>query len=131
MKLNIDGIETFLIIVLSLISIGSLGLNWIMYNSLTTDIGIVEDEINHVDNKFESWVDSYNRYDMYSDAYDQPPRYNQQVAYDQKLEGVYFRNSYYCVWTRDKTAEEISTTKDHELCHALVYLNPTHFCKNY
>src|SRR3990167_8399421 len=37
--------------------------------------------------------------------------------------GIYYYDygGYYCVWTADRTSEEIATTEVHETCHALVY----------
>ena len=44
--------------------------------------------------------------------------------------GVYFGNSHYCVWTKDRNITEIATTEVHEICHVLIRQdNKTHFCK--
>ena len=43
--------------------------------------------------------------------------------------GVYFHEKYYCVWVGGRTKEEIASTEEHEVCHALIGVNPTHFCK--
>jgi len=47
------------------------------------------------------------------------------------LWGIYYRNSYYCVWVKDRTEQQIATTEEHEKCHHLVYLNKKHFCDWY
>ena len=44
--------------------------------------------------------------------------------------GLYFHTGFYCVWTKDRTSEEIANTKEHELCHALIDKDEKqHFCK--
>lgn len=37
-------------------------------------------------------------------------------------------DSYYCVWTKDKTSEEIADTDTHEKCHILIATYKEHFC---
>ncbi len=45
------------------------------------------------------------------------------------VEGVYFTPDYYCVWTKDRTEQEINRTDVHELCHHFVYMDREHFCE--
>lgn len=44
------------------------------------------------------------------------------------LEGIYYADNYYCVWTKDRTEFQISRVEIHEQCHHLVYLDKEHFC---
>ena len=53
--------------------------------------------------------------------------YNPNVT--RGVNGVYYSDNYYCVWTNSRTYEEIVTTENHEICHHLVYENYDHFCK--
>lgn len=51
-----------------------------------------------------------------------------------KLNGAYYHGynineSFYIVWTGNKTAEEINRTDCHEACHHFVNLDPEHFLK--
>ena len=44
--------------------------------------------------------------------------------------GYYVNNSYYCVWTKNRTFEYINNTDHHEVCHELISKDPSnHFCK--
>jgi len=56
--------------------------------------------------------------------------YNKSIEPFTKLNGVYFTDKYYCVWTQDRPEEEIASTKTEEQCHALVYLDYPHFCED-
>ena len=47
--------------------------------------------------------------------------------------GWYFGTGYYCVWTKNRTLQEINRTDGHEVCHSLVLKddwNYDHFCCN-
>ena len=44
------------------------------------------------------------------------------------VEGIYYVDKYYCVWTDGKTYKEINKTEYHEVCHALVREDKKHFC---
>lgn len=46
-----------------------------------------------------------------------------------ELQGIYSTKGYYCVWTKDRTIEEIASTEEHEKCHALINEDQEHFCK--
>ena len=46
------------------------------------------------------------------------------------INGIYQAPDYYCVWTTNRTAEEINKTIVHELCHDLVYRNYGHYCES-
>ena len=48
------------------------------------------------------------------------------------ITGVFRANStseYYCVWTKDRTEEQIQKTECHEIQHALINKNWSHFCE--
>ena len=56
--------------------------------------------------------------------------------YDEKIEkkvvvdGVYFPGKdYYCVWTGNRTYEDIQETECHEQCHDFVWKDYEHFCE--
>lgn len=44
------------------------------------------------------------------------------------LMGVYYQDSYYCVWVKDRSEYQIKMTECHELCHHFVYNDKEHFC---
>ena len=44
------------------------------------------------------------------------------------LMGIYYQNSYYCVWVKDRTEPEIALTDNHEQCHHFISMNEEHFC---
>ena len=44
------------------------------------------------------------------------------------LQGFYYNDTVYCVWLKNRTTEEIANTRNHEICHALVYRDYEHFC---
>lgn len=44
------------------------------------------------------------------------------------VNGITFGDEYYCVWTKDKSVEEIYNTTNHELLHVLINKNNKHFC---
>jgi hypothetical protein len=46
-----------------------------------------------------------------------------------KLLGIYFDSRYYCVWTANRTSEQIMATDVHEQCHDLISKKRAHFCK--
>ena len=52
--------------------------------------------------------------------------YNAKVKFG--INGVYNTDGYYCIWTKDRTEEEIQITELHENCHDLVHKNDDHFC---
>ena len=47
------------------------------------------------------------------------------------VNGVYFHNNYYCVWTKGRSMIEIETTENHEICHHLIENDPCHFGYDY
>jgi hypothetical protein len=49
--------------------------------------------------------------------------------HDFKVNGFYSPGEYYCVWTKGRKDWEIADTKNHEICHALVYSDHEHFCE--
>lgn len=58
--------------------------------------------------------------------------YNTNISEAFGTTGLYHHNSFYCVWTRDRTDEEIERTEAHEICHALIAQSTNqseHFCK--
>ena len=46
------------------------------------------------------------------------------------INGLYVTDEYFCVWTKDRSKEIIENTTIHEECHALVWDNYDHFCRN-
>lgn len=49
---------------------------------------------------------------------------------DTELAGIYRQDAFYCVWTEGQTEEEILRTSNHEIIHAVLNENITHFCDN-
>jgi len=47
------------------------------------------------------------------------------------LQGVYFNDKYYCVWTKGTSKELINITVGHETCHDFVSKDYNHFCCDY
>lgn len=47
-----------------------------------------------------------------------------------ELNGVYRGNSFFCVWTKDRTPEEINNTFCHESAHDFVYKDYEGFCES-
>jgi len=45
--------------------------------------------------------------------------------------GLNFPNEYYCVWTKGRTVNQIASTEEHEICHALTDKDYYHFCEEY
>ena len=39
--------------------------------------------------------------------------------------------NFYCVYTKDRTLEEINRTDCHEYCHHITFNDPEHFCSYY
>ena len=50
------------------------------------------------------------------------------IKVEDGINGIY-KGDYYCVWTKDRTPEEINKTDVHEYCHHLVHTNYYHFCE--
>ena len=44
------------------------------------------------------------------------------------LMGIYYQNSYYCVWVKDIPEWRVANTEVHEQCHHMVYMEKEHFC---
>lgn len=44
------------------------------------------------------------------------------------INGKYWNDKYFCVWTKDRTPEEINNTYCHESCHDFVYKQREHYC---
>jgi len=72
-------------------------------------------------------LDRVQRLDMYAE----------KVENDTKINGVYFYDGYYCVWTKgrekdvskiDPRISRIDETAVHELTHALIHNDYYHFC---
>ena len=55
--------------------------------------------------------------------------YNRSISKWVKTDGLYITDSYYCVWTKDRSTEDITNTDSHELAHELVNRTHEHFCK--
>jgi hypothetical protein len=69
--------------------------------------------------EYNNLIDTCERLDMLNDL-----NYIEDF-----LNGVYKSGQYYCVWTGNRTTNEINETQYHEACHHLVYLNKKHFCR--
>jgi hypothetical protein len=39
------------------------------------------------------------------------------------------KQDYYCVWTNGRTNKEVIDTREHELCHTLIFDDYEHFCR--
>lgn len=49
----------------------------------------------------------------------------------QNTTGVYWSSrGYYCVRTAGMASDEIASTEEHEICHALIDLDYSHFCEH-
>jgi len=48
---------------------------------------------------------------------------------DFNLAGVYKSEGFYCVNTKGESTSDIATTEQHEICHALIDKDKSHFCK--
>jgi len=46
----------------------------------------------------------------------------------QYTNGLYFANSHYCVWVKDRELVNVEKTDVHEQCHHLVAYDYEHFC---
>jgi len=60
-------------------------------------------------------------------------RTNMMFFDEEKIElydGFYSDENYYCVWTKEKTPEEIANIDEHEKCHVLADKQHEHFCNN-
>lgn len=55
--------------------------------------------------------------------------YNRSIRLELAVNGVYYKDAYYCVWTEGRTQEEILKTECHETLHALINEDYDHFCK--
>lgn len=53
---------------------------------------------------------------------------NRDVKPDMRINGLYIDREYYCVWTKDRTVDEILNTTDHEKVHAIIDKDYEHFC---
>ena len=54
---------------------------------------------------------------------------NENLFYEKSyVNGIYWHPTHYCVWTKDRTVEEINKTDCHEVCHKLVKEQEEHFC---
>lgn len=43
-------------------------------------------------------------------------------------DGYNVTGEYYCVWTQERTYQEINDTEVHEKCHILIWRDYEHFC---
>lgn len=55
--------------------------------------------------------------------------YDKKIENKTKTNGVYFKGKdYYCVWTKDRSVNDINRTDLHESCHDFIYKDYSHFC---
>lgn len=52
------------------------------------------------------------------------------IQYQNGVNGLYNTNEYYCVWVKDRSPESIFDTASHEQCHHWVFEEYDHFCNN-
>lgn len=45
------------------------------------------------------------------------------------MNGVAFGDKYYCVWTENRTNEDIANTEVHEKSHIMINKDKKHFCR--
>jgi len=55
--------------------------------------------------------------------------YNFTNVLKARVNGIYYHDWGYCVWTQNRTLEDIYRTDCHEICHDLVYKDYEHFCE--
>ena len=56
--------------------------------------------------------------------------YNKSLKTYSGANGLYYpTEEFYCVWVEGRTTEEIKSTEDHEICHALIDKDYEHFCR--
>lgn len=72
--------------------------------------------------------DEIHLMEQYDELSNRLQMYNKSIQHTVMMNGVYFYNGYYCVWTQNRTEELINNTNIHELCHALVKEDEKHFC---
>lgn len=53
-----------------------------------------------------------------------------KIAYaDATLGGVFHpTEKYYCVWTANRSIDQIANSEEHEMCHAMINTDYNHFC---
>lgn len=54
--------------------------------------------------------------------------YAPKLKDDFDARGIYVRDRYYCVWTKDTNESTIASVREHEICHHLVNNDLQHFC---
>lgn len=55
--------------------------------------------------------------------------YMQDIELDDLITtGYYSSNGFYCILTKERTSEEIASTKSHEECHLHIQRDYKHFC---
>lgn len=101
--------------------------NMLLYDSLARDIryiklteNITRQELIDIDFK----LDRIQRMEMYDKSPDQVYE-NESLI----LNGLYQPSKgFYCVWTENRTYDQINRTVNHELLHALIDKDSKHFC---
>ena len=69
-------------------------------------------------NQMETAIETYK---MYHDIHLQDTNFG--------INGIYYADSYYCIWTKDRKQSEINETILHEECHNSINNDYWHFCK--
>ncbi len=97
------------------------------YFDLKTEILSSEDRIR--DYNYELYSSNYKQLDYYITTLERLDfYYNDKEVKLTPLDGYYRNDDYYCVWTKDRTEEDINSTDYHEVCHELISKDPIHFC---
>jgi hypothetical protein len=91
----------------------------ILVGYVTFGMESVKQEIKSNTQTIRSLDDGLGRMKMYGTRLENLSRTN----------GVYVAKGYYCVWTKNRTEEEILRTDCHERYHAMIHKNYDHFCR--
>lgn len=87
----------------------------------STDKKVIN-EVNNMNKRILDEIKDIDRIEMY----------NKEIAYAENVNGVYHHNNFYCVYTKNRTSEEIQGTVEHEVLHALIGQDKRmeeHFCE--
>jgi hypothetical protein len=97
----------------------------ITFASLT--IHFYDNDVTEIRQQYQELLDE-TRFD------ERCPMYNMKGNFERiensNVNGLYFVGTdYYCVWTKDRSFDEVEETDRHEYCHWLVDKQFEHFCE--